>query len=297
MNKVLHIIRKILYGKTTGKNANRSRIGTILIVLVMSLFGAFSVLPMVLTISQAFKPMDEIFIFPPRILVQNPVLTNFKTLFDMVSTTWVPFSRYLFNTIFTTLAGTVGNVLICSMAAYPLAKVKAPGIRFLFVVVTFSLMINPVVGDIANYITVAGIGWLDDYRSVFVPAFATPLGLFLMRQFMTQIPDDMITAAKIDGASDYRIFWRIIMPQVKPAWLTLAIFSFQGLWAVGNTVYIYKEELKSLGYAFSQVAAGGIIRAGAGAASSVIMMAVPILFFILAQTRILETMSSSGMKG
>ncbi len=297
MKKFFVNIGKFLRGKNTGKNSNRSRYGNFLIMSLMTIFGLFSILPMVLAINQAFKPIDEIFIFPPRIFVQNPVLSNFKMLFDLMSTTWVPFSRYIFNTILISVAGTVGNIIVCSMAAYPLAKHhKAPGVNFLFAIVTLSLMFNPVVGDIANYITMAGLNWIDDYKSIIVPAMATSLGLFLMRQFMVQIPDDMISSAKIDGASEYKVFWRIIMPQVKPAWLTLAMFSFQGLWTVGNTVYIYKEEFKTLGYAFSQIAAGGIIRIGSGAAASVVMMIVPIVFFILSQSQILQTMTSSGLK-
>ena len=256
-------LRRRLLGRS-GRRANRSRTGNFLIILVLAFFGLFSILPLVMAVSQAFKPINEIYIYPPHLFVENPTLGNFKMLMDLMTNTWVPFTRYIFNTVFITLAGTLGNVIICSMAAYPLAKHKAPGVNALFGLVTFALMFSPVVSDIANYMTMSALRWLDSYAAIIVPACATSLGLFLMRQFMVQIPDDMIKAAYIDGASDYRVFWTIIMPSVKPAWLTLAIFSFQGLWTVGNTPYIYREELKTLSYALSQIIGGGVARAGAG---------------------------------
>lgn len=289
------LVRQIK-GKRSGKNANRSRSGTVVIVIIMGLFGLFSVMPIIIAVNMSLKPISEIFIYPPRIFVQNPTGRNFKILFEILSYTWVPFSRYIFNTVFITLIGTLGNVLLCSMAAYPFAKHGAPGFRTMFGIVTLSLMFNVVVGDVANFITISSLGWLDNYLAVIIPAFATPLGLFMMRQFMVQIPDDMINSAKIDGASEYKVFLRIIMPQVKPAWLTLSIFSFQALWALNNTPYIYSEELKTLGYAMNQILTSGVVRTGPGAAASVIMMIPPIVFFILSQSQIMQTMTASGIK-
>jgi ABC-type glycerol-3-phosphate transport system permease component len=182
------------------------------------------------------------------------------------------------------------------MAAYPLAKSKAPFMGFLFGLVTVALMFTPVVSDIANYVTMSSLNWIDSYTALIVPAMATSLGLFLMRQFMLQIPDDLIHAAHIDGAGEYAILFRIIMPNVKPAWLTLAIFAFQSLWNLGSTPYIYREELKTMPYALSQIVTGGLVRAGAGAAVSVVIMTVPIFFFIFSQSQIMETMTASGIK-
>ena len=137
---------------------------------------------------------------------------------------------------------------------------------------------------------------IDTYFALILPAIGSSLGLFLMKQFISVLPDSMIEAVKVDGAGTFRTYWSIVMPNVKPAWLTLAIFSFQGLWNSANTTYIYREDLKSLPYALNQVAAGGLIRAGAAAAISVIVLAVPLLLFICTQSRIIETMSTSGMK-
>lgn len=279
-----------------GRHANRSRFVTVCIVLMLGIFGLFSVLPLLLTVSQAFKPTGELFLYPPRFFPQNPTLNNFKMLFDLMSTSWVPISRYIFNTLFITVCGTVLNIFVCSLAAFPLAKSKAPFMGQLFSLVTFALMFTPIVGDIVNYQTMAQLGWVDSYSSLIVPAAATSLGLFLIRQFMVQIPDDLLAAARIDGCKEYGVLFRIVFPNVRPAWLTLAMFSFQSLWTVASTPYIYSEEMKTLPYALSQVVSGGIARAGAGAAVGIFVMIVPIAFFIFTQSQIMETMTSSGIK-
>ena len=280
----------------SGRRANRSRTGTALIVIVVAFFAVFSALPLILMISQAFKPAGELYLYPPKLFPQNPTLGNFKTLFDVMSNSWVPFSRYLFNTLLIAVAGTLGNILVSSMAAYPLAKSRAPCVGFLFGMVTLALMFTQLVNDIANYMTMSALGWIDTYAALIVPGMATSFSLFLMRQFMIQIPDDLLSAARIDGAGEYAIFFRIVMPNVKPAWLTMALFSFQGLWSVGSTPYIYREEMKTMTYALNQIVSGGLARIGAGAAVTLLMMTVPILFFILTQSQIMETMTASGIK-
>ena len=280
----------------SGRRANRSRTGTALIVIVVAFFAVFSALPLILMISQAFKPAGELYLYPPKLFPQNPTLGNFKTLFDVMSNSWVPFSRYLFNTLLIAVAGTLGNILVSSMAAYPLAKSRAPFVGFLFGMVTLALMFTQLVNDIANYMTMSALGWIDTYAALIVPGMATSFSLFLMRQFMIQIPDDLLSAARIDGAGEYAIFFRIVMPNVKPAWLTMALFSFQGLWSVGSTPYIYREEMKTMTYALNQIVSGGLARIGAGAAVTLLMMTVPILFCILTQSQIMETMTASGIK-
>lgn len=280
----------------SGRNANRSKFVTGVILIFLSAFGIFSILPLILTISQAFKPTSELFLYPPRLLVQNPTWNNFKSLIDLMSSSWIPFSRYAFNTVFISVAGTLLNIIVCSLAAYPLAKSNAPFTGIIFGMVTMALMFTPVVADVANYTTMSSLKWIDTYAAIIVPAGAGCLGLFLMRQFMLQIPDDLLNSARIDGTSEYGVLFRIVMPNVKPAWLTLAIFSFQGLWNTGSTPYIYKEELKTLPYALSQIVTGGLVRIGAGAAVGVVIMVVPIVFFILSQAQIMETMTASGIK-
>ena len=252
--------------------------------------------PLIYVINNAFKPLDELFIFPPTLFVRNATFENFADLFQVLKNSWVPFSRYIFNTFFITAAGTAGHILLASAAAYPLAKHKFRGHKVLFTVIVLSLMFSPHVTAIPNYMIMSVLGWIDSYQAVIVPAFAFPLGLYLMKQFMEQIPDALLEAAKIDGASEYRIFWQVVMPLVKPAWLTLLILMMQMLWGTDGGSFIYSEQLKTMHYAMGQIVQGGIARAGVGAAVAVIMMTVPIVTFVLSQSNVIQTMASSGMK-
>lgn len=278
------------------KKVNRSLAGNFSIFSFMLLIAAFMSLPLIYSLSNALKPLDELWNFPPNFIVNNPTLKNFSDLFTIMSNSWVPFSRYFFNTIFITIAGTIGHVIISSMCAYSLAKHKVVGSKAFFSLIVLSLMFNQNVTAVPNYLTMAKIGWIDTYQAIIVPAIGGTLGLYLMKQFMEQIPNSLLEASKIDGANEWTIFWKIVMPQVKPAWLTLTIFSVQGLWNMGASPFIYSEQLKTLPYALGQIAAAGIARAGVGSAVTVIMMIVPISVFIVTQSNIIETMSSSGIK-
>ena len=276
---------------------NRSAGGDAGISVMLIILGAFMFLPMVYVISQSLKPLDELWMFPPRFLVRNPTFKNYRDLFMLMNTSWVPFSRYIFNTVFTSVTGTVGNLFFSSLAAYAMAKIKFPGGRWMFKTVRTSLMFHSTVTAITSFIIMSALNWIDTYWAIIVPAWATSLGLYLMKQFMeTNVHDSVLESARLDGATEFKTFWVIAMPMVKPAWLTLIIYSFQGLWNAGASVYIQSEQLKSFNYAIQQVMAGGIKRAGAGAASTVIMMLVPILVFVISQSNIIETMGSSGMK-
>ena len=209
---------------------------------------------------------------------------------------WVPFSRYLTNTVFITVVGTFGHVVIASMAAFVLAKYDFPGGKTFFAVVVTALMFSGYVTGIPNYVIMSKMGIIDTYWAIILPAFAAPIGLFLMKQFMESLPTALIEAAHIDGAGEFRIFWSIVMPNVKPAWLTIIIFSVQSLWNNSASTVIYSEAKKTLVYALQQIQAGGIARTGQAAAVTVIVMLVPIAIFIATQNQILETMASSGLK-
>ena len=276
---------------------NRSLGGDVAINTILIIFGAFMFIPMFYAIIQSLKPLDELFVFPPRFIVVNPTLRNYGDLFRLMSTSWVPFSRYIFNTIFISGVGTFGNLAFASISAYALKKVKFPGANIMFRIIILSLMFHSTVTGITNFLTMTILGWIDTYFAVIVPAFVATLGLYLMAQFIdSAIPDSIIESARLDGAGEIRTFWYIAMPMVKPAWLTLIIFSFQGLWQMGASSYIYTEQLKTFAYAIQQIIAGGIVRAGAGAASSIVMMVVPVTVFVISQSKIIETMASSGMK-
>ena len=276
---------------------NRSAGGDTGITIMLTLFGAFMFLPMYYVVIQSLKPLDELFMFPPRFYVINPTFDNFKDLFMLLSDSWVPFSRYIFNTVFITFCGTLGNLIIASMAAYSLSKLRFPGRKAIFQVIVMSLMFHSTVNQVTHFIILSSFGWIDTYLSIIVPSMATTMGLYLMKQFMeSSVPDTVLESARLDGASEFRTFLTIAMPMVKPAWLTLIIECFKTLWNQGASIYIHSEELKTFNYAISQILAGGIARSGAGAASTVLMMMVPIGVFVLSQSKIIETMGASGMK-
>lgn len=277
---------------------NRSYGGDAAIYIFLLICGIFIALPMVFAISNSLKPLNEFWVFPPSFFVKHPTFNNFVDMFNLLDLSWVPFSRYVFNTVIIALIGTAGHVLLASMCAFAFAKYNFRGSKFLFHTVVLALMFNTTVTAIPNFIIMSRLHWVDTYFAVIVPTFAASLGLYLMKQFMeTMIPDSLIEAAEIDGANKWYIFWKIAMPNVRPAWLTLIVFTFQGLWNSGSTVYIQSEQLKTVNYALSQIMAGGsIARAGAGAAATVVMMLPPMIVFMLTQSNIVATMATSGMK-
>jgi ABC-type glycerol-3-phosphate transport system permease component len=282
--------------KLNKRRLNRSFGGDAFIVGMITLFGVFFAYPLVYVVNNAFKPLNEIFLFPPRLFVRQPTLDNFRDLFVLLGKSWVPFLRYLSNTILITAAGTTGQIIFASMGAYVVSKHPFPGRRIFMVLVTTSLMFSGYVTGIPNYIVMARLGWVDTYWAIIVPAISSSMGFFLMKQFIDTVPDILIDAATIDGAREIRIFVQIIMPLVKPAWLTLMIFSVQALWNTGASNFIYSEELKSLSYALSQILSGGIARAGVGAAVTLFVMIVPLVTFIVSQSNVIKTMANSGIK-
>ncbi len=276
---------------------NRSIGGNIVIFLFLALASIFMLLPIVYTVVTAFKPMNEIFLYPPRFWVKNPTTDNFATMAELAGEMWVPFERYLYNSIIVAVLGTVIYIFVASMAAYPLAKRKTKGMAIYYSVIVVAIMFRPEVTQIPLYIIMAKLGLINTYSSLILPVLAGSFGVFLMRQFMETIPDEIIESARIDGASEYRIFFRMIMPMVKPAWLTLVIFTFQSLWSTVDTTYIYNESMKTLTTVLQQIASAGIARAGAGAAVALVLMIPPVAVFIISQSSVMETMAHSGMKG
>ncbi len=278
------------------KKLNRSMAGNSLLFFIMIICGLFMVLPLVMIVNNALKPLDEIYQFPPKIFVRNPTLENFSDLFVLMNDSWVPFSRYILNTIIITGGGMVGHVIFASLAAYPLAKHEFPGKKILFNMVVLSMMFSWTVTQIPQYLIISWLHINNTYAALILPAFSFGMGLYLMKQFMEQLPDSLMESARLDGASEWHIFWTIVMPNVKPAWLTLAIFQFQQMWGNTGSLFLRDEQLKPMQYALQQVIAGGTARAGAGAAVTFIIAAVPIIFFLICQSNVLETMTSSGMK-
>ena len=278
------------------RKPNRSIAGDVALFIFLAIVAVIMVFPIVYAVNAALKPLDELFMFPPRVFAKNPTLNNFADLFVTMGKSWVTFSRYLFNTVFITAAGTAGHLFVASMGAFVLAKYDFPGGQAFFKLVTVAMMFTGYVTQIPNYMIINKLGWVDTYWAIIIPAFASPMGLFLMKQFMEGLPSALIEAARIDGAGEWMVFSKIVMPNVKPAWMTLIIFSVQGLWNNRASTFIYSEERKTLVFALQQIQAGGIARTGQGAAVLVVVMIVPILIFVFSESQILETMASSGLK-
>ena len=276
----------------------RSKGGRFVNILLLSAIAAFMVFPMIFTVSNAFKPLNELFLFPPKLLVINPTLSNFQDFSILTRELVVPFSRYIFNSVFITFLGVTGQVLIASLAAYMISKHNFWGRKLLMETVIISLMFTGTVTAIPSYIVMTKLHLINTQSSIIIPAFASSMGLFLMKQFIDQIiPDALLEAARIDGAGELRIYMQIVMPICKPAWMTLIVFSFQSLWSNSGGSLIFDERLKTLPYAFESITANGLIgRAGVSAAVALIMLIPPIITFVITQSNVLETMASSGIK-
>ncbi len=274
----------------------RSFWGDLLNFLFLALLGIIMLIPVVFSVSNAFKPLDELFVFPPRFFVRHPTFANFRILPSLFSDSLVPLSRYILNTLFITIAGTAGSIVIASMAAYVLEKKKFRMREGIFKLVVNTLMFTPAVTAIPSFLIMSKLGFINSYAAILIPTIGSSLNVFLMKQFMVGVPNTILEAARIDGSGEQRIFWRIVMPSVKPAWMTLIIFCIQNLWGATGGNYIYNEELKTLPYALSQVMSAGLVRAGASAAITTLMMIVPMCVFVITQSNIMETMMSSGIK-
>jgi len=268
------------------------------IIAFLSAMGIFMCLPLVFLVSTAFKPPEELFIYPPTFLVRHPTMQNFRDLLLAQSEMSIPFTRFLFNSVAVSALSVTFTVLLGSLACYPLAKHKFPGRTLIFNMIVASLMFAPEVVEIPRYLIVGYLGMMDTYQALIFPNLAFPIGLFLMKQFLEQIPDEVFEAAKIDGATEWSLFFRIAMPLVRPAWATVVILSFTAIWndAGSAMLYTHSEQMKTLPYYMSVIQGQGIARAGANAAATFLMTLPTVLIFILFQRQVLSTMVYSGIK-
>jgi ABC-type glycerol-3-phosphate transport system permease component len=261
------------------------------------------ILPVVFIFSHAFKPPDELFAYPPRFFVTNPTFRNFTDLFARMSTSGIPVSRYLFNSILVTIATVAASIVVSSTAAYALSKKRFKLKKALFAINTVALMFVPIAVTIPRFLIIERLNLMDTFAVHILPALAMPVGLFLIKQFIDAIPDEVVEAAQVDGASDVWIYWRIILPMIKPAIATIAILTFQATWnnADISTLYINNESLKTFAFyltTLTTTASGANAVAGQGmaAAATLIMFLPNLIIFILLQSQVMSTMSHSGLK-
>lgn len=279
------------------KRYTRSPIVTAIFVILLLGFGIICILPLIYCIATSLKPLDEILIFPPKFFVKRPTISNYTLLPSLLSKLQVPLSRYVFNSVFISVLGTLGHILCASAAAFFLSRSKYKWKGVLFLIVQFALLYNGTTLGIPLYVIYSKLGMIDTYWVYILPHIPGAMGVFLMKQNMDAgIPDSLLEAARIDGAGYPLIFWKIAMPMVKPAWLTLILFAFRDMWATASGTTIFTEALKTLPSAMGQITNAGVARSGSAMATSVIMMIPPILVYLISQSSVMETMSNSGMK-
>ncbi len=275
----------------------RSTAGNVFYFLILFIAGAFTLLPLIYCVVTSFKPLDELLIFPPRFFVSRPTIANYRSLGPLLGKMQVPVSRYFFNSFFVAIASTFLHIVAASLAAFVFSKSKVKSVQPLFWIVQLMLLYNSVTLGVPQYYIFSKMHLIDTYWVYILPAIPSAMGCFLMKQFMdVSVPDVLMEAARIDGAGIMRIWWQIVMPIMKPAWMTVMLFSFQSMWSVVPSGTIFSEQLKTLPQVMSSIAAGGIARSGSAMAVTVLLMIPPVIVFMISQSNVLETMSSSGIK-
>jgi len=271
-----------------------------MLYLFLAVMVVISGLPLFAMVCRSLMPLDELYLYPPRLIVQKPTLRNFSDLLTSLSSSTVPFTRYIFNSLFTTVVTVVASIMVCCLGAYGLVKHKPAGSGFIFAVVVAALSFSVHVTQIPNYLVVNSLGLVNTYLALIIPKIAVAYNFFLVKQFCEQLPDSILEAARIDGARELRVFWTIAMPLLKPAWTTLAVFSFVSNWNdyFSPLIFIQSNALKTLPLALQTLAggAGVVARSGAVGAATFLTTLPSIIVFAIMRGKVMETMSFSGIK-
>lgn len=279
------------------KRFTRSRLGNFLFFTILILAGLYTILPLIYSIVTSFKPLDELLAFPPRFYVTRPTLKNYSILPELLSDLDVPFARYVFNTLFLSVVISALHVIVASMSAFVMCQVRNKWTGLLFALVQFALLYNATTLAVPQYYIFSKLNIIDTYWAYILPMLPSTMGVFLIKQYMDgAIPEALIEAARIDGAGVLRIFWQVVMPLVKPAWMTLTLFIFRDSWALQPGGTIFSESLKTLPNILSQITSSGIARSGSAMAATVLLMIPPVLIYFVTQSNVMETMSSAGIK-
>lgn len=285
-----------------GKKLFTLHIPTLLTYLFLIALVMFTALPLVYVVTTAFKPLDEMYLFPPTFFARKPTLENFSSLFASLDSATVPFLRYVFNSLYVAVLTVVGTVVVSCMGAYSLVKHHPKGSKLIFSLVMMALMFSPYVTQIPNYLIVKSMNLLDSHWALILPKIAVAFNFFLIKQFVEQLPDPLLEAARIDGAGEWKIFIHIVMPYLKPAWATLVVFSFVSNWNdyFSPLIFITRDALKTLPLALQNISGGagaaGLATAGATAAATLLMTLPTVLIYTLMQKRVIATMAHSGIK-
>ena len=282
----------------SGVGVKRSVLTVFMIFLV-----AFTALPLIYIVNAAFKPLDELFLFPPTFFVKHPTGKNFRDLVISLGSSTVPFLRYVFNSVFVSLCVVVGTVIISSTAAFALSKLELPFKAFWFNLIISALMFSNHVTTIPRYLVIESMGLYNSYTALILPQIAVAYNVFLMKQFLDQYPDQIMEAAHIDGAGDFLTFIKIVFPGQKPVVATMVVLTFVSCWNdfFSPLVYTSSQTMKTLPLALQTISGGAgassVSRAGAVSAASLLMILPVIIIFTLMQGKVMETMTQSGIKG
>ena len=270
------------------------------IYLMLSPMVLLSILPIMYIVFTAFKPIGELFAYPPKFFTLRPTLDNFRKLFEASEDTIFPLSMYLFNSIVSTVAVVFIGMIIAVAASYALSKKRFRGRNAIFKMNTLSMMFVATAVSIPRYLIIKEVGLIDSFWANIIPMLATPVGVFLLKQFIDQLPDALIEAAKLDGANDYQIIWKIVLPLVKPALATVAILLFQNSWnsMEASKMFINTESLKTFAFYMNTLSnsGNGVAGVGISAAASLLMFLPNVVLFVLMQSKVMNTMAHSGMK-
>lgn len=257
-------------------------------------------LPIVYIFSQAVKPLDELFIYPPKFFAKNPSMDSFKKLIEAMQGTEIPIYRYFFNSLLTTLLMVVFTVFITAFAGYALSKKDFKAKQLIFDLNTAALMFVPIAVKIPKYLVIYNVGLIDNFWVHIIPGLAMPVGLFLVKQFMDQIPNELLEAARVDGAGDWYIFMKIILPLSKSSLATVVILTFQSAWGAieASELYLNADNMKTFSYYMTTLTTTGndVVGIGMSAAATLIMFIPNLLIFIFMQKNVMDTMAHSGIK-
>lgn len=285
--------------KINPKNFHKSQLKFYAVLVPLAVF---MLLPLIYIVCHAFKPLDELFAFPPQLFVKNPTWNNFKNLFEVGSQTVVPMTRYLFNSIIVTILVVVGTWVITVTAGYALSKKKFKLKNKLLAINQAALMFVAIAVTIPRYFIITNIGLSNNLFVHILPLLAMPVGLFLIKQFIDQVPNDLIEAAHIDGANDLQVIFKVIIPIIKPAIVTVGILAFQSVWSNVETsnIFVQDESLKTFAFYMNTLTASttgnSVVGVGMQAAATVIMFIPNLVIFIVMQSKVMDTMAHSGIK-
>lgn len=278
---------------------HRSQIKFYLLLTPISLF---MVLPVVFIVSQAFKPIDELFRFPPTVIVERPTFENFRQIMAMTGAADIPISRFIVNTLIVTTVTVVLTILITAMTAYCFSKKKFRLNKTLFKINQAALMFVPTAVMMPRFLVIVNTGIHNNFMAHILPLMAMPVGLFLVKSFVdTHVPDSLIEAARIDGAGEIRIMWNVVFPLITPALATVCVLTFQAVW--GNietsTLFVTNETMRTFAFYMHQFqvsATANPMMAGVGSAAALLMFFPNLIIFIAMQSRVMNTMGHSGIK-